>query len=261
MLYSTEPSRIDMQLDVSDEINRKYSDSTILADAFMSYSVIIGVDHPKNIVTNVADDVFDAAVADPQGQMIDYLVVPTNLLDDRDPGLGLGGTGTLDAINEKYPDLYQHGAEWADLVFAHENYRIYKVLRPDMVTNEMIQVVNAGYGNATLLFDNSTTGTLHKKMDNPENAITLMSEFFDDAVKNPRDHGVEYIIVPRIAVDSSGSTDEILRAYPELMESGLDWTELVYENELYRMYRVLYPDETETGGAQTMARQQAGGVV
>lgn len=228
---------------IAAEINRKYSKSKILTDAFMTYSVIMNVEHPENLVTNIADDLFTLAVSNPQQQGIDYLVLPTNMVDENDPSKGYGGSGQLDAINGKHPRLYRTGAAWADLVFYIDGYKIYKVLHWDEQTAELLALVNEKLSDATLLFDHSTTGILHKNLKNPQNAIVLTSKDFEAALKKPQDYGVEYLVVPRLPVDESGSRDEVLLAFPELLEEGNNWTALVFENAKYRVYRVLSQDE------------------
>lgn len=241
-LSGNDMNRTEEQRLLAEMINEKYSESTILMDAFMTPGIILNVKHPENLLTNIADDLFDLAVLDPQAQGIDYLVVPSNYVDEYDHASGYGGAGNLDAINNEHRRLYGYGAEWADLVYHIDGYKMYKVIRWDLPTADLLAHVDAEYADATLLFDNSTTGILHKTMKNPKNAITLMSDDFEAALANPQQYGVEYIIVPRTAVDESGSTDAVIRAYPELLNDGYDWAELVYGNLQYRVFKVLYPE-------------------
>lgn len=264
--YGDGLGRIKYQTELADAINAKYGASKILMDSFATSSVILSLEHPENLITNIADDLFDLAVIDPHDQFIDYVVVPTNLTIG-DGGVEtnvVGGVGALDAINREHPRLYRYGADWADLVYELTGFRIYKVLQWDKDTADLSTVVNENYSDAVLLFDNSTTGMLHHNLKNPKNAITLTSKKFQPAVEDPMRYGVEYIIVPNVPVDSSGSQDDILRQYPELMDAGTDWTELVYKNELYNVYRVIYPegwvqepvpeDEDESGTASSTGK-------
>lgn len=242
-LVDEDGNRINMQLEVALKINEKYSESTVLIDGFVTSSVILNVKHPENLLNNISRDDFDIAVENPTGMLVDYVVVPTVYTEN---GYERGGAGTLDAINRAYPSLFRYGASWADLVYDIDSqYRLYKVVYPEENAMVLANLINDEYQDATILLDNSTTGILHKTLKNRKNVITLTSENFDIAIKAPLMQQVEYIIVPMTLVDESGSTDDILRVYPELMAEGTDWTELIYENELYRLFKVIYPEGWE----------------
>lgn len=266
-LYGGDMSKIAEQQELAEKLNEKYADSKILMDAFVTSSVILNLKHPENLVTNIADDLFDLAVIDPHDQFIDYVVVPTNLTTNSagEETEFIGGAGVLDAINQAHPRLYRYGADWADLVYQIWGFKLYKVLQWDEYTADLVAEIQSNYGGAVLLFDNSTTGMLRYLLKNPRNAITLMSKNFEQAVENPMQYDVEYIIVPKVPVDVSGSRDDILAKYPELMKGENEWTELVYENEWYNMYRVIYPEgwvkeeipETDETGAEVTKKATA----
>lgn len=257
-----ETSDLVLQKDIARLINDKYSDSTILYDSFKMANVTLNLDNPKNIITNVADAVFDGAILYPQVSGVDYLVIPIPYVETEN-GVRDSGAGALDAINKEYPELYSDGADWADLVYDNGAYRVYKVLprlyNDDRVLSavnlpalEIADLINTEYSGHRLLLDNSTTGWVHKTLEHPEDAIVLVNESFAAAVKNPKANLVEYIVVPKVPVDTSGSVDAINRVYPALMDNTVDWATVVFENELYYLYEVPY----EPGEIELLAQRQ-----
>lgn len=185
-LYGSDINLTSEQAIIAEKINEKYSDSTILMDGFMTSSVILGIDHPQNLITNIADDLFDLAALDPHDQMVDYVLVPANVTRDSEgrETNTIGTVGALDAINKAHPNLYRRGADWADLVYQVDGYKLYKVIQWDKDSADLLAQVNSAYSDAILLFDNSTTGMLHKNLKNPKNAITLTSKDFEAALEN-----------------------------------------------------------------------------
>lgn len=97
-------------------INENLSDELILTDSFSSFRIIMGSDSPKNFVITSDHDFVDS-LDQPAENNIDYILLPN-------PQAVL----SLDSVNQKYPHLYEQGAEWATLYKEFNGYwRIYKV--------------------------------------------------------------------------------------------------------------------------------------
>lgn len=59
------------------------------------------------------------SLEDPSKHQIDYVMVPNPRA---------GGKFSLDGVNQKYPHLYEQGAEWASLYQEFNGYwKLYKV--------------------------------------------------------------------------------------------------------------------------------------
>ncbi|BBI30706.1 glycosyltransferase family protein [Cohnella abietis] len=97
-------------------INENLSDQMILTDSFSSFRIIMGSKHPKNYVIT-SDHDFKDSLEKPTEHKIDYILLPN-------PQAVL----SLDAVNQKYPNLYDQGAEWATLYKEFNGYwKLYKV--------------------------------------------------------------------------------------------------------------------------------------
>lgn len=108
---------------VADYVNEQLSDRTILTDSFSGFIVILSSGNPKQFVIT-SDSDYMSALEDPVGHRIDYVMVPN-------PN-GEGRLFTLDSINEKYPRLYDEGAEWAELEKEFDGFwKLYKVIREE----------------------------------------------------------------------------------------------------------------------------------
>jgi hypothetical protein len=94
-------------------------ESTVLTDAAYAYPVVLSSERPRVFVIT-SDRDFKAAVADPAGHGIRYLLVPA-------PDLG-----AADALRRQWPDLYENGDRIATLVrqwngLYYGNWRLYRV--------------------------------------------------------------------------------------------------------------------------------------
>lgn len=119
-LFYEKNSYLEPQFDMAKRINEKYGDATILLDSFATSSLILTLDHPEKIITSISDD-FMEAMATPYDHGIDYILVPLP------KALGL-----LDAVNNKYPNLYHYGVpSWAHLVESNAGMRLYEVKQKD----------------------------------------------------------------------------------------------------------------------------------
>jgi len=74
----------------------------ILVDDFQGYRIIFFSGHPEWFVAT-GDSDFELALEEPVGRVRYVLVSPPHL------------EGTLNRVNQAYPTLYSHGAEWATL--------------------------------------------------------------------------------------------------------------------------------------------------
>lgn len=101
---------------------------------------------------------------------------------------------------------------------------------------ELSQIVNSKYKNDIILMDSFIGAKFIMNLDRPENLITTTSDEFEYAVKNPKKYKVDYLIVPQSMY--TGQLDAINKEYPNLFSDGGSWLELVYDNEMYRIYKV-----------------------
>ncbi|NEW06387.1 glycosyltransferase family 39 protein [Paenibacillus sp. SYP-B3998] len=98
-------------------INDHLSDQMILTDSFSAFRIIMGSHHPQNFVITSDHDFMDS-LANPKEHKINFILVPN-------PQAVL----SLDGVNQKYPYLYDQGAEWASLYKEFNGYwKLYKIL-------------------------------------------------------------------------------------------------------------------------------------
>lgn len=117
IFHHPEGAGLAQQVEMSNIINEKYGDATIMMDSFSTAGLILNLNHPKNVVTSTSDE-FRRRLEDPQGNGIGYVLVPF----PRDMGF-------LDAINREYPDLFHYGVpSWAELVESTAKFRLYRVV-------------------------------------------------------------------------------------------------------------------------------------
>ncbi|MHB8075002.1 hypothetical protein [Desulfosporosinus fructosivorans] len=103
---------------------------------------------------------------------------------------------------------------------------------------EIAKFINEKLPDSRILMDSFTTyiiiiGNLH-----PNNLVVTCSYNFKDAVENPRDEQINYILVPSTVGSYLNKLDAINMAYPNLYENGADWCTLVKEFNNYRLYKV-----------------------
>ncbi len=95
-------------------INTHLPDQVILTDVFTTYYVAVNVDHFDRLVIS-SDLNFQKCVADPAGNGIEYLLVP-------DPK-----KVNFDSVDNTYPDLYEHGADWCTEEMDFGGFKLFKV--------------------------------------------------------------------------------------------------------------------------------------
>lgn len=84
--------------------NLNLPEGSVLMDSFLGPPIQLKTDNPLQFVVN-ADLDFTAALADPVGFGIQYILVP-----------GSGFLTRLDAVNRAYPEMYQGGTRFVELV-------------------------------------------------------------------------------------------------------------------------------------------------
>jgi hypothetical protein len=94
----------------------------VLVDDFLGFVVVMASAHPDQYVIT-SDRDFQKILADPAGNGIRYVLVPTS-----------HNLGTLDAVNRAYPGVYANGGglgvlarEFDDVSDSEYNWRLYRV--------------------------------------------------------------------------------------------------------------------------------------
>jgi hypothetical protein len=106
------------QTEIAEYLNINISRGEILMDSFRTYNVILNLENTNNVITSCSYN-FNAAVKSSESYNGQYILT----VDPSD-------VGALDAINIKYPDLYQNGASWCTLVKTFNGYKLYEVDYP-----------------------------------------------------------------------------------------------------------------------------------
>lgn len=90
--------------DIAKYLDENYPKSTILTDSFSSFFIILQSRFPRRFY--ISSDVdFKQAVSNPIKHGVDYVLIPRT-----------GSSAIISAVNNAYPNLFEHGAEWAELV-------------------------------------------------------------------------------------------------------------------------------------------------
>ncbi len=91
-------------VDIAEYLDENCSQDTVLTDSFLSFFIILQSKYPKMFYIP-SDNDFDKAVSDPTKYGVKYVLIP-------EPGT----SAAISAINKAYPNLFVHGAEWAEPV-------------------------------------------------------------------------------------------------------------------------------------------------
>lgn len=110
--------------DIADRLDAMdLPDGSILVDTLYGFAVVASSDHPKRFVLP-SDRDFVSVLSDPAAHDVKYLLTVPN-----------EGRGTSDAINRRYPTVYENGAQISmlDLDIANDgadqpDWRLYRVL-------------------------------------------------------------------------------------------------------------------------------------
>lgn len=90
--------------------------------------------------------------------------------------------------------------------------------------------------DGTVLTDSASAFTILVKSREPTKYLITSDYEFHDAVLRPREHGVDYVLIPK-PLNNVQST--INMRYPELYDKGADWVEEVREfGGLWKLYKV-----------------------
>lgn len=101
-------------------INTRLPRATVLMDSVKTYLVIMNANQPWRFVVSSSYQ-FEAAVKNPRRYRIAYVLLPSTT--DTDPYY-------MDAVNKRYPALYENGADWCVLTKQFGKYfKLYRVTR------------------------------------------------------------------------------------------------------------------------------------
>ncbi len=102
---------------IAEYINENLQEERVLMDSFVTGEILVNIDHMSNIVVTSSLDFYDS-LENPQKFGITYILVPNP--DE--------GTGSLDALNTRYPGLYAGQEDWCELEIQFEGFKLYKVI-------------------------------------------------------------------------------------------------------------------------------------
>jgi len=101
--------------EIADYINEEIPEDKILMDSFVTSGIILNVKNVDNLVVSSNLD-FEKYLNYPAKYDMNYIIVPNP-----------EGIGALDAINRKYPHLYEDGEDWCLLKEEFESYKIFEI--------------------------------------------------------------------------------------------------------------------------------------
>lgn len=105
-------------IEISRYLDNNCSKSTILVDSSSAFFIIMQSKNPKKFYIT-SDSGFQMAVSDPKKFNVDYVLIPKPELE-----------ANISVINVAYPNLYEHGAEWVELVKEFgTDWKLYKVTK------------------------------------------------------------------------------------------------------------------------------------
>jgi hypothetical protein len=103
---------------------------------------------------------------------------------------------------------------------------------------EIAEYIDMNQIDGIFLMDSFRTFYVILALDSTEDVITSCSYVFNDAVRNPWEFDVKYILT--VTTDGLGSSDALNSYYPDLFENGADWCTLVKDFGNYKLYEVIY---------------------
>jgi len=99
-------------------LDENYPNSTILVDSFSAYLIILESRFPKRFYIT-SDYYFNKAISDPEKYGVSYILIPKP-----------GSASVISEINNAYPNLFDHGADWAQLTKDFgSKWRLYKITK------------------------------------------------------------------------------------------------------------------------------------
>lgn len=106
------------------------------------------------------------------------------------------------------------------------------------VDREVARYLDAELSQNTILMDSYSAYYIILNSERPNRYIITSDYDFQDALENPSEHDVEFILSPKPNESSALSADNLL--YPNFYERGADWAELHAEfGGRWRIYRVI----------------------
>lgn len=97
-------------------INERLPDKRIMMDSFLTNGIILNVNNIDNLIVSSSLD-FYKCLDNPVDNKVEYILVPDT-----------SGVGKLDAINQKYSDIYGQGADWCKEEAEFQEFKLYKVI-------------------------------------------------------------------------------------------------------------------------------------
>ena len=102
---------------IAEYINENLQEERVLMDSFVTGEILVNIDNMSNIVVTASPDFYES-LENPHKLGITYLLVPN-------PN---EGTGSLDALNIRYPDLYAGRKDWCELEVIFEGFKLFRVI-------------------------------------------------------------------------------------------------------------------------------------
>lgn len=109
----------------------------------------------------------------------------------------------------------------------------------DMKLEQSIaEYLNKELPDAVVMMDSYSAYRIIVKSRNPQRFVITSDRIFRDAMSEPKDFGVEYILIPRPTTESIGSA--IIVTYPNLYANGAEWCELYkdFGDGAWRLYKI-----------------------
>ncbi|MDQ7095549.1 glycosyltransferase family 39 protein [Desulfosporosinus sp. PR] len=103
-------------IEIAKYLDENYPGKIILVDSSSAFFIILQSKFPKDFYIN-SDKNFKNAISDPIKYNVDYVLIPKH-----------NYPWGISVINQAYPNLYDHGADWVELVKEFgTDWRLYKV--------------------------------------------------------------------------------------------------------------------------------------
>lgn len=105
--------------EIAGYIDENLPDARILLDTSTDFQIVLKVRRPDRLIIT-SDRDFERTLQNPQHFPVDYMLIPS---PDEE--------GHVNAVNSRYPELYEHGAAWATLERQFGDYRkLYRIHSP-----------------------------------------------------------------------------------------------------------------------------------
>ncbi len=104
--------------------------------------------------------------------------------------------------------------------------------------NQIAAYINRNLPDAAILMDTFTTFSVVLGSEHPQNFIVSSSLIFNDAIRHPKENGIEYILIPNPG-DPLGSLDSINLYYPGLYENGSSFCVLQKTFKNFKLYKIV----------------------